>query len=1602
MTLTGAAGGTAALTSVTASGNTISLHNVKTTGNQGYTGTTSTTLNGNYVTTTNGTFGVTGAALLGGATSVDTSAGGGANISFSSTIDNGQTLGLTAGTGAVTLTGAAGAGSRLGAVTITSAGNVTESAGLKAASLTQTAGTGLTTLTGLVDTTTATGVQLTTNNITVGAGGITTANNGVVTFTNAGVLTVNGNITADGAVTQNGAGTTTITAPRTITTTGDVVSFANNVTLNGGAGGLVSIDTTAGGNTGGNNITFSGTLNATTAAPNAEKLTLNAGTGGTVLFSGAVGATRLGDVTITNANNVTISNSFAAASLLQSAGSGTTSTAAGNLNTDNSAAGNGVQLTTHNITIGTGGITTTNNGIVTFTNAGTLTVNGQINATGNVFQNGTGTSVLNADIVTNQTLVEFTQGVLLSGSRLIDTTPAGAAGGTIKFDSTVSGAGNALTLKAPTGTGDIIFNGAASGLSGLTVSSGRNLTIAPTGSVTTNAGGTGISVTIGGMLTNSAGGVISNSGGASAISLTADKMNLAGTITAGSGAVSLTSFTPGNTIDVGSTTDVALNTLELSNAELNSITTTGTLTIGSTPTVLNHTGNIVASTGNNVTFTNPSGLVVLQTSGGNINVNSTLRTNTGNLTLDTTGGAATTGGIFDPNGTGMLRVTGGNTLTLNAGAGIGTIGPNTPVHTDTATLSAKDTTSGNVYVQNIGAVNLATTFKNQGAGKLWLETLNGTINTNAVAVSTNGGQMILTASDTGAGANNGQINIGSGGLTSNGGMIALHAADVVSIGGTIASTGGNVEVISGTGPGLINASITLPANETTADDFGGIYIGAPITTGAGNTLLIASTTANPTIIAGVVQGISSGTITGTSPVVSSLNPTTGAAVTTTGPITTNTLTVVTLRGGGGAGNGGAAIDLQNAANTSATINLFACPLIGCPNTPLPGGSRTTGPFVTAPMIANTNAPNAPVTPGKYADGPIFYVDTGGTAVSGVGTVNDFTFYTPGNVTINTVQQARNLKLEASGNINISLTAPVDNTVILKNGSLQLVAGNNINYNPSPAGDTIGSSTTSFNRNLSFTAAGAIDINNAIYQGNDVTVPASPVVTTLVIKANQDVSMNNGAVNVTRKDPGYTGAGLGDVTFRGNNQVSNSGGITVEGVNINVNGGDLGGLNQSSVGENIQSAGTINLNATFTPSSPPASTGSISLTAGATTANSDSGAIVNGGNVNIGSAAVRAQNLVLTGGSNTVNGAASHHSDASILSAGQINIVLAGNATLTGGTANALGAGTTGKSTALANIAGSNIALDALGNVTIVAGTATATGGASAALTDYGADASASIISQGAFAPKVGNNLTVSGGSSSATPAAPGQTVRAKAQGILEGTSLNITVGHDLLQNNGAATATADVSVGGGATALASSSSILATNAGDKTLQVGGKWDMVAGTATSNGGVGAAANTLVATTDSDNVLGAIWKVTAQVTGNIDMTAGHEAGTSPTGASSAVVMGAPGNITLTTAALQITGNTSSGLFNSLPGNITLRLDGTHIPVTVNGSGGGITIFQDPTLGSAIVLSGAPPTNTDTLQSSFIAAIQSSSNTRTIGADSDVNAAKNKPVDASKVCK
>src|SRR6185369_9261377 len=225
---------------------------------------------------------------------------------------------------------AVGGGVRVGDVVITNAENVTEQGGITAKSLTQSAGsvTGTTLLNGAVNTSGTNaggvdGVALTTAGAITVNNTVTTTGGGEVKLANGQLLTLNGNIVADGAVAQTGAGVTSVTGTRSITTTGDAVSFATGVTLANPSS--LSIDTTAGGSTGGANITFSGTLNGATAG--GQNLTLTAGTTGDVLFSQAVGGgVRVGDVVITNAENVIEPGGITAKSLTQSAGSVTGTT----------------------------------------------------------------------------------------------------------------------------------------------------------------------------------------------------------------------------------------------------------------------------------------------------------------------------------------------------------------------------------------------------------------------------------------------------------------------------------------------------------------------------------------------------------------------------------------------------------------------------------------------------------------------------------------------------------------------------------------------------------------------------------------------------------------------------------------------------------------------------------------------------------------------------------------------------------------------------------------------------------------------------------------------------------------------------------------------------------------------------------------------------------------------------------------------------------------------------------------------------------------------------------------------------------------------------
>jgi hypothetical protein len=150
----------------------------------------------------------------------------------------------------------------------------------------------------------------------------------------------------------------------------------------------------------------------------------------------------------------------------------------------------------------------------------------------------------------------------------------------------LSNANAAIDLNDTGGSGNVTINNAVN---------------AGAGSITIRAPGAGNT------LTNNA--AIANSGG-NPIALTADRMALAGgTITSlGGGRITLRSLTPGELIDLGSTTDTAANTLELSNAELASITTTGVLQIGDATT-----GDITLTAAVAPTSV---GTLSLQTSGG--------------------------------------------------------------------------------------------------------------------------------------------------------------------------------------------------------------------------------------------------------------------------------------------------------------------------------------------------------------------------------------------------------------------------------------------------------------------------------------------------------------------------------------------------------------------------------------------------------------------------------------------------------------------------------------------------------------------------------------------------------------------------------------------------------------------------------------------------------------------------------------------------------------------------------------------------------------------------------------------------------------------------
>lgn len=152
------------------------------------------------------------------------------------------------------------------------------------------------------------------------------------------------------------------------------------------------------------------------------------------------------------------------------------------------------------------------------------------------------------------------------------------------------------------GDADIRSDGFGNNTGGsVVVTAGRNITLANTSGTDASiqalgTAGADITLTAGANafftnLATTGGGVSSTSGD---VTINADRINNAaasGGINAGAGDVNILPVSAAWTIDLGSTTDAAANTLELSDAELDNITVGGILRIGDT----GNTGNIELS-----------------------------------------------------------------------------------------------------------------------------------------------------------------------------------------------------------------------------------------------------------------------------------------------------------------------------------------------------------------------------------------------------------------------------------------------------------------------------------------------------------------------------------------------------------------------------------------------------------------------------------------------------------------------------------------------------------------------------------------------------------------------------------------------------------------------------------------------------------------------------------------------------------------------------------------------------------------------------------------------------------------------------------------------
>ncbi|MDD2899079.1 MAG: hypothetical protein PHI31_10235, partial [Desulfuromonadaceae bacterium] len=257
------------------------------------TGGGTTRLNGGSVTTSGAAGQVyNGAVVLGADTVINSGSG---PITLAGTLDGIHSLVLAAATGDITLSGAAGGTAPLGAVTITSAHDVTLS-DMKAAGLTQSAGSGATALNGAVDATSGNDIRITTDGSITDSGALSTSGNGRVVLVAGGDVVINNTVTSSGPITLSAGNAITEWSAGALITAGLLTTQSGSgQTLIGN--GLNAVSSFNASNSSSGDITLTNS-----ASPLA--ITAINQTGGALILTNTGGITGSGPIVVTGATTL--------------------------------------------------------------------------------------------------------------------------------------------------------------------------------------------------------------------------------------------------------------------------------------------------------------------------------------------------------------------------------------------------------------------------------------------------------------------------------------------------------------------------------------------------------------------------------------------------------------------------------------------------------------------------------------------------------------------------------------------------------------------------------------------------------------------------------------------------------------------------------------------------------------------------------------------------------------------------------------------------------------------------------------------------------------------------------------------------------------------------------------------------------------------------------------------------------------------------------------------------------------------------------------------------------------------------------------------------